>query len=153
MKTFAAAVVLILGAIAFAVPLDRTPAESAPRFMAFCADGDGPLSEWVSSRYEAFLDGREHERLNRNHRWEIWVQDGETTRRQSVCSRIKEGTKPETMVVENTCDKCVKFTVARTNADGSVNAKEFTMKPKTGRNFRILPNSKLTVDSERDCPE
>ncbi len=145
--------ILILGAIVIAGPDDQTSTEADPRFMAFCTDGDGPISDWVSSRYEAYLDGREHERSNRGHRWEIWTQDGETQRREPVCSRIMPGTKPDTVMIVNTCSKCLKFTIARTNPDGSVNAKEFTMKPNKGRNVRIFPNSKVTVDSERDCPE
>ena len=153
MKAFAATLILILGAIVIAGPADQIFIEVAPRFMAYCTDGDGPVSDWLPSRYEAYLDGREHERSNRGHHWEIWTQDGETQRREPVCSRIVPGTKLDTVTVVNTCGKCLRFTVARTNTDGSVNAKEFTMQPNKGRNFRTTPNSKITVDSERDCPE
>ena len=152
MRSFAAALVLILGTIVVADPARHAGTELVPRFMAFCTDGDGSVSDWLPSRYEAYLEGREHERSFRGHRWEIWTQDGETQRREPVCSRIVPGEKPDSLMVVNVCGKCLRFTVARTNQDGSVNAKEFTIRPGKGRHFRVIPNSKLTVDAERDCP-
>src|SRR5687768_10574250 len=127
MKAFAIAVVLISGAILFAAPAVN---ETAPFFQAFCVDGDGPLSDWVSSRYEAYLMGREHERSNRGHRWEILVQQGENpVLRIPSCARLSEGSKPNTLKLENLCDKCIKFTVSR-KADGSVKSREIKIEPK-----------------------
>jgi len=153
MRTFVAALTLILVAMAGEISSVQTSAETNSRFMAFCTDGDGALSGWLMSREEALLDGRDHERTTRGHKWEVWTQDGETTSRAAVCSRIVPGEKPDTVSVENACGKCLKFLVARTNADGSVNAKEFTMKPNSRRTFRAVPKSKITVDTERDCPQ
>jgi hypothetical protein len=122
--------------------------------MAFCADGDGAISDWLNTRYEAYLIGREHERAGQSHRFEIWVQQGETApAREPSCALIADGSKPDTMKVQNTCGRCVKFFVTRTTADGDVKSKEFTIKPNKSRHFRKLPGAKITVDSERDCPE
>lgn len=153
MRSLIAALILTLVTCATAVPTASNLPDSNTKYMAFCTDGDGALSTWLMSREEALLDGRDHERTTRGHRWEVWTEDRGTTVRASVCSRIMPGTKPETMVVENACGKCVKFLVARANPDGSVNAKEFTMKPNARRTFRSVPNAKLTVDTERDCPQ
>ena len=135
----------------------RSPATSqtvSTHYMAYCLDGDGPLSDWLNTRYEAYLIGREHERASRQHRWEIWVQQGETAPgREPSCALYSDGNKPGTVKVVNTCDRCVRFFVTRTTADGNVKSKEFTIKPKASKHFRKLPGAKITVDSERDCPE
>ena len=150
MRSLAIAVVLISETILFAA----TPtANVEPLFQAFCNDGDGPLSGWVDSRYEAYLLGREHERANRGHRWDILVQSGETVIRVPTCARLAEGTKPDTMRLDNVCDKCVKFTVSRTSADGTVKRREFKIDPKKSRRFRQLPNTTIKVEGERDCSE
>ena len=150
MRSLAIAVVLISGTILFAA----APTTSvAPFFQAFCNDGDGPLSGWLDSRYEAYLMGRDHERANRGHRWDILVQSGETVTREPVCARLSDGTKPDTMRLENLCDKCVTFTVSRTTADGTVKSREFKIDPKKSRRFRKLPNATITVEGERDCSE
>lgn len=147
---------LILFSVMFVAGL-QTPVTSqtvSTRFMAFCSDGDGAISGWLTSRYEAFLIGREHERRDGHHKWEIWVQQGEAPpAREPSCALVADGSKPETMKVENTCNRCVRFFVTRITADGDVKSKEFTIKPKKSRHFRKLPGAKITVDSERDCPE
>jgi len=97
--------------------------------------------------------GREHERANRGHRWDILVQSGETVIRVPTCARLAEGTKPDTMRLDNVCDKCVKFTVSRTSADGTVKRREFKIDPKKSRRFRQLPNTTIKVEGERDCSE
>ena len=150
MRSLAIAVVLISGTILFAA----TPtANVAPFFQAFCNDGDGPLSGWLDSRYEAYLAGRDHEAANRGHRWDILVQSGETVIRVPTCARLADGSKPDTISLDNVCDKCVKFTVSRTSADGTVKSKEIKIDPKKSRHFRKLPNATIKVEGERDCSE
>jgi len=150
MRSLAIAVVLISGTILFAA----TPtANVEPLFQAFCNDGDGPLSGWLDSRYEAYLLGREHERANRGHRWDILVQSGETVVRVPTCARLADGTKPDTVRLDNVCGKCVKFTVSRINADGTVKRKEFKIDPKKSRQFRKLPNATIQVEGESDCSD
>ena len=150
MRSLAIAVVLISGTILFAA----TPAANvAPLFQAFCNDGDGPLSAWVDSRYEAYLIGREHEQANRGHRWDILVQSGETVVREPACASLGDGTRPDTMRLDNVCDKCVKFTVSRTSADGTVKTREIKIDAKKSRHFRKLPNATVKVEGERDCSE
>ena len=150
MRSLAIAVVLISGTILFAASPTANP---APFFQAFCNDGDGPLSDWLTSRYEAYLLGREHEAANRGHRWDILVQTGETVTRVPTCARLRDGTKPDTLMLENLCDKCIKFTVSRTTADGTVKSREIKIDPKKSRQFRKLPNATIQVDGERDCSE
>ncbi|HVF48275.1 MAG TPA: hypothetical protein VNA17_11975 [Pyrinomonadaceae bacterium] len=150
MRSLAIAVVLISGTILFAA----TPASNvAPLFQAFCNDGDGPLSGWVNSRYEAYLIGRDHELVNRGHRWDILVQSGETVSREPTCARLADGTKPDTIRLDNLCDKCVKFTVSRTTADGTVKSREIKIDAKKSRQFRKLPDAVVKVEGERDCSE
>ena len=151
MKAFAIPVVLISAAFLFAAaPAGR---EFAPRFQAFCNDGDGPLSDWLMSRYDAYVIGRDHELSNRGHRWEILVQQSEGVARMPVCARLTDGTPPETVRLENTCGKCVKFTVSRTSSNENVKAREIKIDAKKSRLFRKLPNTTIKVEGERDCSE
>jgi hypothetical protein len=150
MRSLAIAVVLISGTILFAA----TPtADVAPFFQAFCNDGDGPLTGWVDTRYEAYVMGREHELAYRGHRWDILVQSGETVTREPACASLTDGTMPDTVRLDNTCGKCVTFTVSRTNADGTVKSKEIKIDAKKTRQFRKLPNTTIKVEGERDCSE
>ena len=151
MRAFAIAVVLISGAILYGAP---AVTETAPLFQAFCVDGDGPLSHWVATRYEAYLIGREHERNSRGHRWEILVQEGDSpVLRIPACGRLTEGSTPNTLKLENLCDKCTKFTVSRTTADGNVKAREISIQPKKSRHFRNLAGTTVNVEAEQDCSE
>ena len=150
MRSLTIAVILISGTILFAA----TPtANVAPLFQAFCNDGDGALSGWLDSRYEAYLMGRDHEMANRGHRWDVLVQTGETVTRVPACARLGDGTKPDTMRLENVCDKCVMFTVSRTTADGTVKSREIKIDAKKSRQFRKLTNATIRVEGERDCSE
>lgn len=150
MRSLAIAVVLISGTILFAA----TPvADVAPLFQAFCNDGDGPLSGWVDSRDEAYLMGRDHELANRGHRWDVLVQTGETVVREPACASLVDGTRPDTIKLDNVCGKCVTFTVSRTSADGTVKKREIKIDPKKSRHFRKLPNTTVRVEGERDCSE
>ena len=150
MRAFATAVVLISGTILFSAP---STANVTPFYQAFCNDGDGPLSDWVSSRYDAYIIGRDHEIANRGHRWDILVQSGETVVRVPACARLTDGPNPEIAQLENTCGKCVKFTVSRTSSDGTLKAREFKIDPKKSRQFRKLANTTIRVEGERDCSE
>jgi hypothetical protein len=151
MKAFAIPVVLISAAFLFATA--PTGREFAPRFQAFCNDGDGPLSDWLVSRYEAYVIGRDHELSNRGHRWEILVQQGEGVAHTPVCARLTDGTTTDTLRLENTCGKCVKFTVSRTSPTEDVKAREIKIDAKKSRYFRKLPNTTIKVENERDCSE
>ena len=78
-------------------------------FMAFCSDGDGPLSEWVNTRNEAYIAGRDHERSFKGHRWEVLVQAGPGLIRPASCALISDGEKPETVRLGNTCSRVPKI--------------------------------------------
>ncbi len=150
MRSLVIAVVLVSGTILFAA----TPtANVAPLFQAFCNDGDGPVSAWVDSRYEAYLLGRDHELANRGHRWDVLVQSGETLTRVPACAKLGDGTLPDTMKLDNTCGQCVKFTVSRTTADGTVKTRDIKLEAKKSRQFRKLRNAIIRVEGERDCAE
>jgi hypothetical protein len=57
------------------------------------------------------------------------------------------------MRLDNVCDKCVKFTVSRTTADGTVKSREIKIEANKSRRFRKLPNATIKVEGERDCSE
>ena len=153
MKKRAGASLLMFAVLAFGLQMPVTSQTVSTRFMAFCSDGDGALSDWVNTRNEAYLAGRDHEVTAKQHRWEILVQQGETAPRPVSCALITDGSKPDTIRAENTCDRCVKFFMTRTGDDGSVKSREFTIASKKSRHFRKLAGTRITVDSERDCPE
>lgn len=153
MRRPAGSILLIFAIVAFGMQMPVTSQTISTRFMAFCVDGDGALSDWVNTRNEAYIVGRDHERAARQHRWEVWTQQGETATRTPSCALVTDGSKPDMIQVRNTCDRCVKLYLSRTTAGGSVKSREFTFDPKKSRHFRQLPGSKITVDAERDCPE
>lgn len=153
MRRPAGSILLIFAIIAFGMQMPVTSQTVSTRFMAFCVDGDGALSDWVNTRNEAYLAGRDHERSARQHRWEVWIQQGETASRVPSCALVADGSKPDTVQVRNTCDRCVRFYLSRTTSEGSVKSREFTFDPKKSRHFRKPPGAKVTVDAERDCPE
>jgi hypothetical protein len=148
MRTIAVAIVIALSLVSFG----PTPGETASQlhFMAFCMDGDGPLTEWVSNRLDAYLAGTEHER-SRNHRWEMWTRDGGSQSHMPVCARLTEGPRPDTVRLENTCGKCSRFIVSRVNQDGTSRRREIKLDGKKSRLFRMLPNTKIRVEGESDC--
>ncbi|MEQ1762163.1 MAG: hypothetical protein ABL984_03350 [Pyrinomonadaceae bacterium] len=153
MKRTPAAAFLIFTVLSFGLQMPATSQTVSTRFMAFCADGDGALSDWVNTRNEAYLAGREHEVTAKQHRWEILTQQGETATREPSCALVADGEKPDTIKVGNKCGRCVKFYLSRTSEDGSVKSREFTIDSKKSKHFRKTPGSKITVDAERDCPE
>lgn len=149
MRSIAFGIVLVLGLVS----VGPSRGESVPQlhFMAYCMEGDGALTEWVSNRLDAYLVGSEHER-SRNHRWEIWSRDGGSESHVPICARLTKGTKPDTVQLENTCGKCSQFMVARINKDGSARRRELKISGKKARLFRSLPDTTLRVEGERDCP-
>lgn len=153
MRKSVGASLLMFAVLTFGLQMPVTSQTVSTRFMAFCSDGDGALSDWVNTRNEAYLAGRDHEVTAKQHRWEILVQQGETEARPTSCALVADGTKPGTIKVANTCGRCVKFYLTRTSDDGSVKSREFTINANKSRHFRKIPGSKITVDAERDCPE
>ncbi|MDI1241048.1 MAG: hypothetical protein PSX80_03905, partial [bacterium] len=79
MRKPAGASLLMVAVLAFGLQMPVTSQTVSSRFMAFCSDGDGALSDWVNTRNEAYLAGRDHEVAAKQHRWEILVQQGETS--------------------------------------------------------------------------
>jgi hypothetical protein len=137
--------------LAFVTSASAQPVGS--RHMAFCTDGDGALSDWVDSREEALIAGRDHERANKGHRWEMLAQHGKVAIRPSTCAALAEDpSRPDVVRVVNTCGACRIFRVARRNADGTVKSKEFTVKPKSQRRFLKRPESEIVIEGESDCP-
>lgn len=123
------------------------------RHMAFCTDGDGALTEWVELREEAYIAGRDHERANKGHRWEILLQHGKVAMRPSTCAILAEDpSRPDTIKVVNNCGACKVFRVSRRNADGTVKSKEFKVKAKGQRHFLKRPDSEVVIEGETDCP-
>jgi hypothetical protein len=147
MRAFAIAIVLV-SCLMFLGPVQAGNAN----FMAFCLDGDGALSSWVTSRYEAYLSGTEHERTT-HHRWEVWVQEAGGTMHVPVCAKLGDTAKPDTLKLENTCGRCVRFAVSRKNADGSLKRREIKLDANKSRFFRKLPNATVRVEGERDCSD
>ena len=124
------------------------------RFMAFCTDGDGALSEWVFPRDEAFIAGRDHERANRGHHWEVLVQQGTVAVGKPTCSVIADDPQRlDTVRVVNTCGTCRIVKVSRRNADGTSKSREFRIKPKSQRHFLKRPGSQVVVEGEAVCPD
>ena len=148
LHTFAFAVVfLVLGTSA-------TAQTEGMWYMAFCNDGDGPLSSWLTSRSDAFIEGRDHERAHRGHRWDVLVQHGKVARLVPACSAIAEDpARPDTIRVVNTCSSCRIFRVSRRYENGTVKTKQFKLKPQSQRQFLKRPESKIVVESEGECPD
>jgi hypothetical protein len=143
---------LLLLAFGFAGGLERpAAADSDNWFMAFCSDGDGALSQWVNSRNDAYLAGRDHERAFKGHSWEVLVHHGAVEMRPANCAIVTDGEKPGTVRLLNTCNSCRKFLVARTMSDGTVKSKEFNVKEKSGRFFRKIEGAVITVAGEANC--
>lgn len=148
MRAFAFAVVLISAAVLF--PATPTVSDAAPFFQAFCNDGDGPVSDWVNSRFDAYVAGRDHELQYRGHRWDILIRDGTVVERVPTCARLSDAPN-DTMKLENTCGKCVKFLVSRTHEDGKVNGREIKIDANKSRQFRKLLKTVIKVEAESDC--
>jgi len=81
----------------------------------------------------------------------VLVQQGIGPVRPPSCALLADGTRPETVRVENTCGECMTFVMSRKNADGTVKTKEFKVKPKGSKHFRKIPGAEITVEGEREC--
>ncbi len=68
MRKLAAAALLMIAVVGVGLDSPATSQTVSTRFMAFCMDGDGALSDWVDTRNEAYIAGREHETTARQHR-------------------------------------------------------------------------------------
>ncbi len=144
----------VFGLFIFAAGTAVNAQPGGARFMAFCTDGDGAVSDWVFPREEAFVLGRDHERSHRGHRWEIFVQQGKVAAEGKSCSAVAENPdRPGTMRVMNTCGACRIFRITRRNADGTVRSKEFKLKPGAQRSFLKREDSVVLVESEFECPD
>jgi hypothetical protein len=122
------------------------------RYMAFCVDGDGSLSGWLSSRHEAFLIGQEHERAFRGHRWEIMVQGEEPSYPSESCSLITRGRGDNVLRVSNTCGRCMVFRMARTAGEEEPRFFELRLDPRRSRVIRMQANERLSTEGETVCP-
>ena len=123
-------------------------------YMAFCTDGDGPLSEWLTSRADAVVAGRDHERANRGHHWEVFVQHGKVAVLTPACAAVAEDpARPDTIRVINTCDTCRLLRISRRYQNGTVKTKEFKVKPKSQRRFLKRAESEIVVETELECPK
>lgn len=143
---------LILSAALFLSGGNAGASRQATRFMAFCTDGDGDLSGWVTSRNEAYLAGRTHEQENRGHRWEVLAEGSETRPAGGHCSVTAPGKREGTIRVVNVCTECRIFRVARKTSDGQSHQKEITFQPNSSRYFRTLPDTQFSILRETNCP-
>lgn len=151
MKIAALAWVILIGlSLSVSNRSEAVPAFD-PRYMAFCLDGDGPLTDWLPQRDDAYSAGRDHERQFRDHRWEVWARSGSKATRVPVCGRISEGDRPDSTKLENTCSKCVRFRVTRMHKDGAENSREFNINGNARRHFRKIADSQIFVMAEGDC--
>jgi len=122
--------------------------------MAFCTDGDGPLTNWIASRADAAIAGRDHEKANPGHRWEILTQQGRVAADGTGCAAIADDpTRPDTVRVVNTCGACRIIRVSRRYKNGSVKTKEFKIKPKAQKRFLKQPDTEIIVEGEFVCPK
>jgi len=145
-------ILFFLGMVAFGT----SPAGTAFQldFKAYCMDGDGELTDWVSSRLDAYLVGSQHEQSTHGHRWEIWSREaGGTPSRYAVCGSLRDGDKPDTIRLENTCGRCVGFIVSRKTADGKVKRREFELNASKSRHFRKIPGAVVRLEGERECSQ
>jgi hypothetical protein len=144
---------LVLSAFLLFLGGDAGASRQTMRYMAFCTDGDGDLSGWLTSRNEAYLAGREHERMNRGHRWEVLVEGTETPRRDEGCSLVSPGKREGTVRVENVCSACMIFRVARKAGDGTAREKDITFQANASRFFRTMQGAQFSILREMRCPE
>ena len=144
----------VFGVIFHAFSLSAQAQSPGTWHMAFCTDGDGALTEWVPSRDDAVIAGRDHEKASRGHRWEIFVQTGKVAVKTPGCAAIGDDpNRPDTVRVVNTCGTCRIIKVTRRHADGTSKSKEFQVKPKSTRRFLKRPDSEIVVEGEFECPD
>ena len=151
-KCFSSILLLVTG-LFFAVGTSADASLFQTRYMAFCDDGDGALTGWVTNRDEAYLAGRDHERNFRGHHWEILTQNVHERWQDTTCSAFSESDKPGVLQLHNVCNRCEVFRMRRTIGTNAPKEKDVTFKAKGSRYFRAQPEWKLEVVSESACPK
>ena len=153
MKTFTISVVLVLAGVCLVGWAGTRAAGQNLRFMAFCTDGDADLTAWLTSREEAYMAGRDHERAFRGHNWEILTIGAGPRMTEPSCAFFAEGSRENTLLLVNTCSECKIFRLRRTIANEEPKEKDITFKAKSTRGFRSKPGWLLSVVGESDCPQ
>lgn len=144
--------ILLACALYFSGGGSAVKSEHEARYMAFCNDGDGPVSEWVVTRNDAYQRGRDHELAFRGHRWEILVETAAADFKAPSCALVSDAKRPGILRLENTCGECRVFRVSRRTADGQVKTRDLTVKPNGRRFIRKLENAQVAVEGESSCP-
>lgn len=152
MRTFAAAAVLLMAGLFFSAGSDAQSASNM-RFLAFCTDGDGELSNWLYNRTDAYLIARDHERATRGHRWEVMVQGVEANAGEGSCALMTPGRRENTVRLQNTCGECRTFRVQRQIGEESATEKEISVQPGGRRYFRAPAGAAINVTEERACDQ
>jgi len=150
MRTLASAVVLI-AALLFPFGSSVVAVRQQPRYMAFCTDGDGDLTGWLTNRDEALMAGRDHEKNTRGHHWEIVTEGNERNRPAERCSATSPGKREGVVRVENVCSECRVFRVSRRGGSEAAREKDITFQPNASRYFRLMDGALLTVRRETGC--
>lgn len=143
---------LVLSAFLLSSGGDAAASRQAARYMAFCTDGDGDFSGWLTSRNEAYLAGRQHERENRGHRWEVLVEGSETRPAGEHCSLVTPAKREGTIRVVNVCTECRIFRVSRKMGDEPAREKNITFQANASRYFRTMAGAQFSVLGETSCP-
>lgn len=152
MRTLVSAVVLIAAALLFPLGNSVVAVRQQPRYMAFCTDGDGDLTGWLTSRDEALMAGRDHEKNTRGHRWEIVTEGNDRNRPAERCAATSTGKREGVIQVENVCSECRIFRVSRRAGNEAAREKDITFQPNASRYFRLMDGAQLTIRRETGCP-
>lgn len=146
--------VFVLGVVCLTFSTSVLAQAEGEWFMAFCMDGDGPLTGWITSRADALIAGRDHERANRGHHWEVLVQEGRVAVGKPGCAAVADDPqRPDTVRVVNTCTACRIFKISRRYKNGSVKTKEIKIKPGNQKRFLKQPDSEIVILGEFVCPD
>ncbi len=150
MRIFAALAVLF--SVSVFLLHDSTEIVSAQnlRYMVVCQDGDGALSDWLTTREEAYTVLRDHEKNFRGHRPDI-VTRGNPTRTidADACSIVEPGSREGVVRVENACGECRTFRLRRT-ADGETIERDIEFEPGKRRFFRTR-GGEVSILGESGC--
>ncbi|MBA2380043.1 MAG: hypothetical protein H0V76_10775 [Blastocatellia bacterium] len=122
------------------------------RYMVVCNDGDGDLSGWLSTREEAYIVLREHERNARGHKSDIVTRGNPTPGADTdtaSCSIVEPGRREGVIRVENTCGECRSFRMQRV-AEGETIERIIQFEPGKPRHFRTRGGTVSVLD-ETGC--
>ena len=146
--------ILLLATVVFlAVTTSADASLFQTRYMAFCDDGDGAITGWVTNRDDAYLAGRDHERNFRGHRWEILTENVHDRWQDKRCSAFSEGSRPGILKLNNVCGQCKVFRMRRTMGSNAPTERDVMFKPKGSRYFRTQADWQLEVIGEEACPK